>query len=42
MFRNLKATIYEAAPAKASVVLLAIALSHVALGLALKFYFFQY
>ncbi|PNW70507.1 hypothetical protein CHLRE_17g722700v5 [Chlamydomonas reinhardtii] len=42
LFMNFKNTIYSAAPAKAVPVLLAIVLAHIALGLGLKLYFFQY
>jgi hypothetical protein len=39
---NFKATIYAAAPARASMLLLIMAGIHGGLGLALKLYFFQY
>lgn len=42
LFMNFRATIYSAAPAKATLVLLAIVACHIGLGLGLKLYFFQY
>ncbi|KAG2497391.1 hypothetical protein HYH03_004547 [Edaphochlamys debaryana] len=42
LFMNFKATIFAAAPARASIVLLLIVAAHVALGLGLKLYFFSY
>ncbi|GLC34136.1 hypothetical protein PLESTB_000841300 [Pleodorina starrii] len=42
LFMNFKATIYSAAPARATLVLLLIVLAHIGLGLGLKLYFFQY
>ncbi|KXZ51949.1 hypothetical protein GPECTOR_11g73 [Gonium pectorale] len=42
LFMNFRATIYSAAPAKATLVLLAIVLAHIGLGLGLKLYFFSY
>ncbi|GFR42590.1 hypothetical protein Agub_g3517 [Astrephomene gubernaculifera] len=42
LFMNFRATIYSAAPARATLVLLLIVLAHIGLGLGLKLYFFSY
>jgi hypothetical protein len=42
LVRNFQSHVFESAGMHASVILLAIAVLHVALGLALKFYFFNY
>ncbi|MEW5313450.1 MAG: hypothetical protein WDW38_005016 [Sanguina aurantia] len=42
LFMNLRAVIYAAAPARATIMLIVILLLHLALGVGLKLYFFSY